>query len=112
MNYNFVVALLAIFLLMIIFPLLFFFRRRVEISIENNELILQYPLTTQIIDLEKDLKHWELQETYYIRWGAFQTITLTFNNGKTMNISSLFNQTNYNTLYNYLKKNAIGKRKS
>lgn len=102
MNDLSILILTSIVLLFIIFPLLFFLRKRVELKIEKDKLILEYPLSTKEIDMKKELESWSVERYYYIRWGVFHSITMIFKNGKRLAVNSLMNQENYDLLYDYL----------
>lgn len=103
--------LTCIVLLLLVAPLLFFVRRRVDISLEDHVLVLKYPLRTRRIDLDKELEHWKVQEAYYLRWGVFYSVNMMFKDGKQRNVSSLFNQANYATLYDFLNKRYLSRKK-
>lgn len=105
MSSTLTLVLISILVFFLIFPLLFYLRRRVELSIEEDLLVLKYPFKTKRIDLEKELESWEVQEAYYIRWGVFHSINMRFKSGKRITVSSLFNQENYDLLFDHLSKN-------
>ena len=92
----------SILLLFLIFPLLFFLRRRVDLRLEKDVLFLEYPFQTRKIDLNKDLKDWKIEKAYYFRWGVFYSIMMRLNDGKQVAVSSLFNQKNFDLLFNHL----------
>ncbi len=112
MNSTVILILASIILLLLIFPLLFFLRKRVELRLENDILYLDYPLSTKKIDLSKELYSWNVQKSYYIRWGMFHAITIRLKNGKRVAVNSLFNQENYDRLYARLSSNFPDQRKS
>lgn len=111
MSSTLTLILVSIVLLSLLLLLLYFFRRRVELSLEKDILILEYPFTTRRIDLEKELKNWEIQKANYIRWGVFYSINMLFKNGKRVVISSLLNQNGYNLLYDHLNSRFRDRRK-
>lgn len=96
------VVVASILLLILLFPLLFYLRRRVELRLENDMLVLEYPLSTKRIDLETELQHWSIQSAHYIRWGFFSSIIMVFKDGRRVTVSSMFNQKNYDLLYKHL----------
>ena len=111
MNSTLILLLTTIVLLILIFPLLFFLRRRVELKIEEETLLLQYPLSTKRVDLLHELESWSVEKAYYIRWGIFHSLSLKFKNGKKLAVSSLMNQGNYDLLYNHLADRFPERRK-
>ncbi|WPP51185.1 hypothetical protein [Catalinimonas niigatensis] len=111
MDTTLLIVVTCIILLLLLMPLLFFVRRRVDIGLEDDVLILKYPLSTKRIDLDKELEHWKVQQAYYLRWGVFYSINMMFKNGKQRNISSLFNQGNYALLYDFLNSRFKDRRK-
>lgn len=102
MSSTLILVLASIILLFLFLPLIFFLRRRVELSLEGDVLILKYPFTTRRIDLDKELENWNVQQAYYMRWGVFYSISMLFKNGKRIAVSSLFNQNNYDLLFHLL----------
>lgn len=111
MSSTLTLVLASIILLFLLLPLMFFLRRRVELSLEGDVLILKYPLNTRRIDLDKELENWKVQQAYYMRWGVFYSISMLFKNGKRVAVSSLFNQSNYDLLYNLLNSKFKNRRK-
>jgi hypothetical protein len=106
-----IIALLSIVLLMMVFPLLFFYRRKGEIRIEGDTLVMLYPLQEKKYDLKNNLKFWKVQEAYFIRWGVIYSIQMTMNNGKIIQVGSMLNRDNYNKLFRYLKSRFPERRK-
>lgn len=111
MNSTLIIVITCIILLLLLLPLLFFVRRRVDISLEEDILVLKYPFSTKRIDLDKELVHWRMQQAYYLRWGVFYSVNMMFKNGKQRNVSSLFNQSNYDLLYQFLERRFISRKK-
>lgn len=111
MNTTLIVVITCVILLLLVLPLLFFVRRRVDLSLENDILIMKYPLSTKRIDLDKELRSWKVQQAYYLRWGTFYSVNMLFKNGKQRNVSSLFNQSNYALLYGFLDSRFKNRRK-
>lgn len=112
MSSTLTLVVVSIVLLSLLLLLLYFFRRRVALSLKEDTLILEYPFKTRRIDLEKELKSWEVQKAYYIRWGIFYSINMLFKNGKRVVINSLLNQSSYNLLYDHLNSRFKDRRKS
>lgn len=102
MDSTLILVLTSIILLFLLLPLLFFLRRRVELSLEGDTLVLHYPFNTRRIDLDKELENWKVQQAYYMRWGVFYSISMQLKDGKQVAVSSLFNQSNYDLLHNLL----------
>ncbi len=102
MSSTLILVITSIILLILLFPLFFFLRRRVDISLENEVLVLKSPFNTEKIDLDKALRSWKVQEAYYLRWGKFSAISMLFENGRRKNISSMYNQSNYDVLHRFL----------
>lgn len=102
MNSTLIVVVITILLFFLLLPLLFFFRRRVDLDLEGDTLIIKYPLSDKKINLQEELKSWEVQQAYYIRWGVFYSINMQFNNGKQLAVSSLLNQPNFDLLFAHL----------
>jgi hypothetical protein len=111
MSSTLILVVTTIIILFLLLPLLFLFRRRVDLSLEGDVLVLKYPLTDKKIDLQKELESWEVQRAFYIRWGVFYSINMRFKNRKSIVVSSLFNQNNYSLLFSYLNERFKGKRK-
>lgn len=111
MSNTLIVVIASIVVLFLLLPFLFLFRRRVDLELEGDVLILNYPLTTKKIDLNKELKSWELQRAAYFRLGAFYAITMRFKNEKRVMVSSLLNQENYNLLFRHLNSRFKDRRK-
>ncbi len=112
MSSTLILVISTIVILLLLLPLLFFFRRRVDLGLEGDVLILKYPLTDKKIDLQQDLESWEVQRAFYIRWGEFHSINLRFKNRKSLAISSLLNQDNYDLLFTHLNERFKEKRKT
>lgn len=111
MSSTLTLVLTSIILLLLLLPLMFFLRRNVALSVEDDILILKYPFTTRSIDLDKELESWKVQQAYYMRWGVFYSISMLFKNGKRIAVSSLFNQNNYDLLYNLLDSRFKNRKK-
>ncbi|MDF9797446.1 hypothetical protein OKW21_002709 [Catalinimonas alkaloidigena] len=103
MDSTLLIVITCVILLLLIVPLLFFVRRRVDLSTENDVLVMKYPLSTNKIDLNSELQSWELQEANYLWWGKFHAVHMIFKSGKQRNISSIFNQSNFDVLYRFLE---------
>lgn len=112
MNSTIVLVIISIVVLMLLLPLLFFLRRRVVTRLKDDILILEYPLSTRQIDLANDLQYWEVQETYYLRWGMIYSIRMVLKSGKSIVVSSMLNKNNYDQLSTYLHKKFLHKRKA
>lgn len=111
MSNTLILVVASILLLLLLFPLFFFVRRRVELSLEGDELILDYPFTSKRIDLEKELESWRVQQAYYLRWGLFYSIDMQLKNGKHIAVSSMLNQANYDLLHKHLRNRYSDRRK-
>jgi hypothetical protein len=104
MNSTLILVVSTIIILFLLLPLLFLFRRRVDLDLEGDVLVLKYPLTEERIDLQKELESWKVQRAFYIRWGVFYSITMHFKSRKSIAVSSMFNQNNYSLLFAHLNK--------
>ena len=103
MSSTIIVALASVILLFLIFIILFIFRERVEVSLEeNNIVVLNYPFSKKRIDLNKDLVSWKVQQAYYLRMGVVYSINMLLKNGRRIAVSSRLNSENYNLLYSHL----------
>ena len=111
MDSNLIMILASIFLLFLIFPFLFFVRRRAELRLEENILILEYPISTKKIELENELESWGVEKSYYIRWGVFYSVTLLLKSGKRVVVNSLLNLKNYDLLYEHLSSHFPERRR-
>lgn len=111
MENTLVVVFVSILLLLLAFPLLFFLRRGTDVVLKDDILVLQYPLSKEEIDLNKDLKSWNLQEAYFLRLGRIYSINIELNNGKWKSVSSRFNPETFQTIYRYLEAAHSNKRK-
>lgn len=111
MNTTLLIVITCIILLLLVVPLLFFVRRRVDLNMEDDVLVMKYPLSTKKINLESELQSWEIQKAYYLWWGEFQAVHMRFKNGKQRNISSIFNQSNYKLLYQHLEDRFKSRKK-
>lgn len=111
MSNTLIVVIASIVVLFLLLPFLYFFRRRVDLELEGDVLIISHPFSTKRIDLNEELKSWEVQQAYYIRMGAFYAINLHFNNGKRLAVSSVMNQENYRLLFNHLNSRFKDRRK-
>ncbi len=112
MSATLTVLLASIILLFLFLPLFYFIRRRVELSLEGDILNMKYPFNTKRIDLDKELKNWDVQKAYYLRWGEFNAVGMLLTNGKRVAVSSLFNQNNYDLLYGHLNSRFNSRRKT
>lgn len=112
MNTTLILVIASILIMFLIFPLLFFLRRRVELSLDGDILVLNYPVSDKKIDLERELLNWEVEQAYYIRWGIFHAIKMRFKNGKQLAVNSLFNQSNYDLLFSHLNSKFKDRRKA
>lgn len=110
MDTTLTVALLSIALFFLLFILLFLFRERVEVQVENDCLLLRYPFKKRKISLDKELVSWKVQEAYYLRLGMIHAINMLLKNGKRIAINSRLNQENYDRLYDYLSSNYKNRR--
>lgn len=110
MNDTLTVVIASIVVLFLLLPFLYIFRRRVDLELEGDVLIINHPLSTKRIDLNKELKSWKIQQAYYIRMGAFYAINMQFKNGKRLAVSSVMNQENYRLLLNHLNSHFKDKR--
>lgn len=111
MENTLIVVIVSIVLLLLVFPLLFFFRRSTDVVLEEDTLILRYPLSKEEIKLNQELKSWNLQEAYFIRLGKIYSINMELKNGKWKSVSSRFNSESFKSIYQYLDSNYNKKRK-
>lgn len=111
MSNTLILVIASILLLLLLFPLFYFVRRRVDLRLDGDELILDYPFTSRRINLEKELDSWQMQQAYYLRWGLFYSIDMKLKNGKHIAVSSMLNQENYDLLQKYLRKRFSDRRK-
>jgi hypothetical protein len=79
---------------------------------EDDVLVMKYPLSTKKINLESELQSWEVQKAYYLWWGEFHAVHMLFKDGKQRNISSIFNQSNYDLLHQFLDDRFKGRKKN
>lgn len=103
MNTTLILVVASILLLSLLLPFFFFVRRRVELSLDGDDLILEYPVSSRRISLDKELESWRVQKAFYIRWGTFYSINMQLNNGKHVTVTSMLNQDNYNLLFKHLR---------
>ena len=102
MSTTLIVVLASIVLFFLLFILLFAFRERVEVGVEEDVLLLNYPFSKKRIALKKELKSWKVQQAYYLRLGQVYSINMLFRDGKRAAVSSRLNEENYDLLYDYL----------
>lgn len=110
MNETLLLVLASILILFLVLAVLFIFRGRAELTLEEHTLILKYPLSTKRINLRQELESWKIQKANYLRLGIFYTILIHLKNGKHVMLSSRFNQSNYNLLYKHLSLNFPDRR--
>ena len=102
MNNTLLLILASIILLFLIGLFFFFFRRRVVLKPEEDQLLIKYPFKTKEITLDQELESWQVNKTYYIRWGIYYAVSMKLKSGKQLSVDSLFNQQKFDLLYNYL----------
>jgi hypothetical protein len=112
MSSTLILVVTTIIILFLLLPFLFLFRRRVDLGLEGDVLVLKYPLTDRKVDLQEELESWEVQRAFYIRWGVFYSINMHFKGRKSITVSSLFNQSNYSLLFSHLNERFKAKRKT
>ena len=110
MDTTLIVVLLSIGLFFLLFVMLFLFRERVDVQVENDCLLLRYPFKKRKIELNKELVSWKVQEAYYLRLGMVYAINMLLKNGKRVAINSRLNQENYDRLYEYLSSTYKNRR--
>lgn len=103
MDTTIIVVLASIVIFFLLFIMLFLFRERVEVQLEENSLLLRYPFKKRKVALDKELMSWKVQEAYYLRLGMVYSINMLLQDGRRIAISSRFNHENYEKLFDYLK---------
>lgn len=102
MSTTVILVLATIVILSLMLLIVFFLRQRVSYRIEDDVLVVKSPFSTKRIDLDKELENWKVQQAYYLRWGMFYSINMLFTPGNRIAVSSLFNQENYDLLFQHL----------
>lgn len=107
-----IVLVISILLLLTSIPFLFFFKRSSDIRLEGERLIIRYPFSKEEVNLNEDLKSWQLQEAYFIRLGKTYAVNIELKNGKWKSISSRLNADTFQEIFKHLDTNYRELRKS
>lgn len=112
MDSTLIVVLASIVIFFLLFIILFLFRERIEVQLEDDSLLLRYPFKKRKIQLNKELISWKVQEAYYLRLGMVYSINMLLSDGRRIALSSRFNHDNYEKLYNHLSSHYPRKREA
>lgn len=104
MNTTLSLVLISAALLFLIFLFVYFFGERMNVVPEEDLLIVKKITKEKKISLKQELESWKLQEAYYLRWGRVYAINMLFKDGRRKAMSSRFNQSNFDLLYQHLNK--------
>lgn len=110
MHNTLIIVVITIVLLALMIPALLFFRKSTDIHLDGDLLTLRYPFSKEAIRLSTDLKHWNLQEAYFLRIGKIFAINIELANGKRKTISSRFNADSFQKVLLYLRSNYSARR--
>jgi hypothetical protein len=106
-----VVIIVAVILVLVFLPLLYYTRRSSDVRLEGEMLVIRYPIQKKEINLKTDLKSWNMQEAKFLWIGKVYAINLELNSGKWHNVNSRFNSESFNKVFEFLEKNFKDKRK-
>jgi hypothetical protein len=104
-------ALLAAIVVILGFlPIIYFTRRSSDIRFDGQNLIIRYPLRKQVINLDKELKSWKLQEIRPLWYGKIFSINLELQSGRWHHVDSRMNRETFNSIFSLLSENFDEKR--
>ncbi len=103
---NLVVLGASILVIFLLIMLLYLINTKTSntIKLEGNLLTINYPLKKEVIDMERDLVEWNLQQVNYLRWRRINSINLKLNSGKWRRIYYRFNSERFQNLLSYLNE--------
>ena len=90
---------------------LFITRHSTDVRLEGDLLILRYPFRKETIDLQQELKSWNLQEANYLRMGKIYAVNLELRDGKWKKVNSRFNAETFASILSHLNQSHADKQK-
>ena len=105
-------AVIAVIIVTLAFlPLIYFTRKSSDIRIDGNKLVFRYPLRKKEVNLDTELKSWNLQQIKLLWIGKVHAINLELQNGRWHQVDSRFNRETFNSIFTLLTENFETKRK-
>lgn len=110
MNYLILLFLSVLIIFILVMVLLSNSKSSNNIHIKADMLTIRHPLKKEVINLESDLKSWNIQRINMLWWGKLYSVNLELQSGKWTKIYSRFLSGKIEQLLIYLEETASGKK--
>ena len=105
------IVIAAIIILLVFLPLVYFTRRSSDIRLLGDNMEFHYPMRKKEINLNRDLKSWNMQEANFLWVGKVYSINLELVDGKWHHVNTRFNRESFKVIYSYLESSYSNRRK-
>ena len=105
------VAIVGLLIALIFFPLVYFTRRSSDIRLLGDNMEFHYPMRKKEINLNQDLKSWNMQEAKFLWIGKVYSINIELKSGKWHHVNTRFNTETFEKIYSYLDITYSDRRK-
>ncbi|MEB2778511.1 hypothetical protein SYJ56_24595 [Algoriphagus sp. D3-2-R+10] len=110
MNFLFIFLISVFIIFILIAVLLVNSKNSNNIQRSGNKLTIWHPLKKEVIDLEYDLKSWNVQQVNMLWWGRINSVNLELQSGKWKKVYSRSLSGKIAQLITYLEKKAIERK--
>ncbi|WP_194777650.1 hypothetical protein [Pararhodonellum marinum] len=105
------VFIVGFLIALIFFPLAYFTRRSSDIRLLGDQMEFHYPMKKKEINLNQDLKSWNIQEANFLWIGKVFSINMELESGKWHHVNTRFNRESFEQIYAYLDSTYSERRK-
>jgi len=105
------IAIAGLIIFLVFLPLVYFTRRSSDIRLLGDKMEFHYPLRKKEINLDQDLKSWNMQEANFLWIGKVYSINIELENGKWHHVNTRFNRETFDVIYTYLETAYTDRRK-
>lgn len=106
MNYLIILFLSVLIIFILVMVLLSNSKSSNNIHIKGDKLTIRHPLKKEVINLESDLKSWNIQRINMLWWGRLYSVNLELKSGKWTKVYSRSLSGKIEQLIIYLKETA------
>lgn len=105
------VAIVGLLIALVFLPLVYFTRRSSDIRLLGDNMEFHYPMRKKEINLNRDLKSWNMQEANFLWIGKVYSINIELESGKWHHVNTRFNRDTFEAIYSYLDNSYSNRRK-
>lgn len=105
------IVIVGLLIALVFLPLVYFTRRSSDIRLLGDNMEFHYPMRKKEINLNQDMKSWNMQEANFIWIGKVYSINIELESGKWHHVNTRFNRETFDAIYSYLDKTYSQRRK-